>query len=53
MKYAILRLDILKLIKYSTKDELQDMISDFERDNVPIQVYKNHGAIWSVMEVCT
>ena len=53
MKYAILRLDIMKLTKVLTKDELQDMILDCEKDNIPIQVYKNHGTVWSIMEICT
>lgn len=52
-KYAILRLDIMKLTKIITKDELKDMIKDLEKEGIPISVYKNHGEIWSEMEIHT
>lgn len=51
MKYAILRLDIMKVIKIGSKDELQNQIADFRKENIPFDVFKNHGNIWSKMEV--
>ena len=49
-KYALLILNKLKLVKFQTKDELNQLISDLEETKRPYQVLKNHGDVWSIME---
>ena len=50
-KYAILILDNqLRLVKFTTKEDLNNMLSDLEKAKRPYQVLKNHGDVWSIME---
>lgn len=49
-KYAVLILDKLRLVKFSTKEELNNLLSDLEETKRPYQVLKNHGDVWSIME---
>ena len=50
-KYAILRLDNIKLTKYLTRDEVSTAIQAFRASFIPIQVVKNCGTVWSLVEV--
>ena len=51
-KYAILTLDKLNLFKFSTKEDLNNLITDLEEQKRPYKVLKNWGDNWSISEHC-
>lgn len=50
MNFALLKLKDLRIVKYATKDELENAIQDFGIENVVALRYHAGADLWVVLE---
>ena len=49
-KYAILILDKIRLVKFGTKDEFENLFQKLENEKRPCECFRKMGACWAKME---